>query len=105
MEALQLETCRCAERRTLVSVVTVVLNDIHNIESTIQSVLSQRDCSIEYIVIDGGSTDGTIEVISRYLDRIQHYRSERDDGIYCAMNKALDLATGEWIVFMNSGDL
>jgi len=90
--------------KNVISVVTVVLNDVNNIEGTIQSVLSQVGCDIEYIVMDGGSSDGTLDVIEKYRDRIQHYRSEKDQGIYFAMNKAIDAAEGQWMIFLNSGD-
>jgi putative colanic acid biosynthesis glycosyltransferase len=90
--------------KNVISVVTVVLNDVNNIESTIQSVLSQVECDIEYILIDGGSSDGTLEIIKKYQDKIQHVCSESDSGIYFAMNKAIDVAHGEWIIFLNSGD-
>jgi glycosyltransferase involved in cell wall biosynthesis len=88
----------------IISVVTVVLNDVKHIEATIRSVLSQVNCVIEYIIIDGGSTDGTLDVIEKYRDRIQYHVSEKDDGIYHAMNKAIDAASGHWMMFMNSGD-
>ncbi len=88
----------------VVSVVTVVRNAVSTIEPTIQSVLSQDYPAIEYIVIDGLSTDGTLAVIEKYRDRIAAFRSERDAGIYDAMNKGASLATGEWIIFMNAGD-
>jgi glycosyltransferase involved in cell wall biosynthesis len=88
----------------VISVVTVVLNDVNHIETTIQSVLSQVNCVIEYIVIDGGSTDGTLGVIEKYRDRIHYFLTEKDDGIYHAMNKAIDVATGRWMIFINSGD-
>ena len=87
----------------MISIITIVLNDKDNIERTIQSVLNQN-IEIEYIIIDGGSTDGTLEVIEKHRDKIDILVSEKDDGIYNAMNKAIDLATGEWICFMNSGD-
>jgi glycosyltransferase involved in cell wall biosynthesis len=90
--------------KNVISVVTVVMNDVNNIESTIQSVLSQVGCDIEYIVVDGGSSDGTQDVIEKYRDRIQHYCSEKDQGIYFAMNKGIDLAEGQWMIFLNSGD-
>ena len=85
------------------SIVTIVLNDKNNIEKTIQSVLNQN-IEIEYIIIDGGSTDGTLEVIEKYRDKIDILVSEKDDGIYNAMNKATEKANGEWVCFMNSGD-
>jgi glycosyltransferase involved in cell wall biosynthesis len=87
-----------------VTVVTVVRNAASAIEGTIQSVLSQDYPAIEYIVIDGLSTDGTLDVIERYRDRIAQLRSEGDAGIYDAMNKGASLATGDWIIFMNAGD-
>ena len=88
-----------------ISIVTSVLNAKDNIEMTIQSVLSQTYLCIEYIVIDGGSTDGTNKIIERYSHQISHYLSESDDGIYDAMNKGVALATGDWIIFMNAGDV
>lgn len=69
-----------------------------------QSVLEQDFDDIEYIVIDGGSTDGTKEIIERYSDKLSYWCSEKDAGIYDAMNKGIKHATGEWINFMNSGD-
>lgn len=91
----------------LVTIVTVVFNDVTKIEGTIENVLSQYLYyeNIEYIIIDGGSTDGTVDVINRYSDRINYWVSEPDRGVYDAMNKAIKLATGNWICFMNSGDL
>ncbi|CAN1535293.1 WcaA Glycosyltransferases involved in cell wall biogenesis [Methylophilaceae bacterium] len=91
--------------KNVISVVTVVLNDVNNIELTIQSVLSQVECDVEYILIDGGSSDGTFELIKKYQDKIQYVCSEADSGIYFAMNKAIDVAHGEWIIFLNSGDI
>ena len=86
-----------------VTVATVVFNDAANIENTLLSVLNQ-DGDLEYIVIDGNSSDGTTDVIRRYSDKIDVFISEPDHGIYDAMNKAIDKANGEWILFMNSGD-
>ena len=86
------------------SIITIILNDKQNIENTIVSVLEQT-IDLEYIVIDGGSSDGTLDVIDKYRDKIDVVISEQDNGIYDAMNKAIDLATGEWICFMNSGDI
>ena len=88
-----------------ISIVTVVYNDCQNIEKTIRSVVGQTFNDYEYIIIDGNSSDGTQSVVSRYQDKITTFISEPDHGIYDAMNKAIDLANGEWILFMNSGDV
>ena len=87
-----------------VSIITVALNNAEYIESCIQSVINQDYENIEYIVIDGGSTDGTIEIIKRYEDKINLWISEPDKGIYDAMNKGIKLATGEIIGMLNSDD-
>lgn len=88
-----------------VSVITVVYNAVDVIESTVKSVLSQSYEDVEYVVIDGGSTDGTVEILNRYRDRISYLVSEKDGGIYDAMNKGIDVATGDWIGVMNAGDV
>jgi len=89
----------------LISIVTVVYNDAKGLEKTIQSVLSQSYNNIEYIIIDGGSTDGTVEVIKRHKKSISMWISEADKGIYDAMNKGIKLAKGRWINFMNARDI
>jgi glycosyltransferase involved in cell wall biosynthesis len=86
------------------SAITVVYNNARDIERTMLSVLNQSYSNIEYLVIDGGSVDGTLELISKYEDRIAVLISEKDEGIYAAMNKGLALATGNYVLFMNSGD-
>jgi len=91
-------------KKLLVTVITVVYNDVSHIEQTMLSVLNQSYPYIEYIIIDGGSTDGTVDVIKKYADRLAYWVSEPDEGIYDAMNKGLEHATGDWVNFMNSGD-
>ena len=86
------------------SVITVVYNNVRDIERTILSVLNQTYPNIEYLVIDGGSTDGTLEILKHYEGRLAKLISEKDKGIYDAMNKGLALAGGDYILFMNSGD-
>ena len=86
------------------SVITVVYNNVKDIERTMLSVLNQTYTNIEYIIVDGLSTDGTQDVISKYRDRISKLISEKDKGIYDAMNKGLALTTGDYVIFMNSGD-
>ena len=86
------------------SVITVVYNNVRDVERTLLSVLGQTYDAIEYIVVDGASTDGTLDIIGQYRSRISKFISEPDKGIYDAMNKGLALATGDYVIFMNSGD-
>lgn len=86
------------------SVITVCYNAADIITATINSVLCQSYHDFEYIVIDGKSTDGTVEKISQYLDRIK-WISEKDKGIYDAMNKGISFAMGDYVIFMNAGDM
>jgi len=88
----------------LITVVTVVFNGDQLLEETIRSVVRQTYKDIEYIIIDGGSTDGTLDIIKKYEDKIDYWISEPDDGIYDAMNKGIANATGDWIYFINAGD-
>ncbi len=88
----------------LISVITVVLNAKDHIENTILSVIEQSYPNIEYIVIDGGSTDETLDIIEKYRNKISKIISEPDNGIFDAMNKGIELATGDYINFMNAGD-
>lgn len=87
------------------SVITVCFNSVDTIEDTIRSVLSQAHGDLEYIIVDGGSTDGTLEVIAKYRDRIARCISEPDDGIYDAMNKGIRAATGQIIGCLNADDM
>lgn len=92
------------EGEVLVSVITVVYNGVNHIEHTIQSVLKQTYNNIEYIVVDGGSTDGTLDILRKYSDRIAYWKSEPDKGISDAFNKGVALATGELIGILNADD-
>ncbi len=87
-----------------VSIITVCYNSVSTIEQTILSVIHQTYGNVEYIIIDGGSTDGTIEIVNKYRDRISKFVSEPDNGIYDAMNKGIGFATGEIIGIINSDD-
>src|SRR3989344_5964255 len=87
-----------------VSIITITFNSARTIEDTIKSVLSQTYPNIEYIVIDGGSKDGTQEIVKKYKDKIAKYISEPDKGIYDGMNKGFKVATGDIIGQINSDD-
>lgn len=87
-----------------ITVVTVCFNAVDSIEETMLSVLNQTYKNIEYIIIDGESTDGTVDIIKKYSDRLAYWISEPDTGIYNAMNKGIAAATGDYINFMNAGD-
>ena len=90
--------------KPLISVITVVYNDDKTLTKTIESVLEQTYDNVEYIIIDGGSTDRTLDIIKAHETSIDYYLSEPDEGIYSAMNKGLSLAQGEYIGLLNSGD-
>ncbi len=87
-----------------ISIITVVFNAANTIEGTIKSVLNQDYPQIEYIIIDGGSTDGTVEIIEKYRKSVSYFISEPDDGLYYAMNKGLEVAKGDYVYFLNAGD-
>ncbi|MFL5764361.1 MAG: glycosyltransferase family 2 protein [Bacteroidia bacterium] len=87
-----------------ISIITVVYNAHALIERTVRSVLSQDWNNIEYIIIDGGSSDGTLEIAEKYSSQIALIHSGKDNGIYDAMNKGLKDATGDYVLFLNAGD-
>lgn len=88
----------------MITIVTVVFNGEKTIERCIQSVLGQNFSDLEYIIIDGGSTDQTISTIKKYEEKISYFISEPDKGVYDAMNKALHLANGDWVFFLGADD-
>ena len=92
------------ESLPLISIITVVYNGSAYLEQTIRSVLNQSYSNIEYVIIDGGSTDATLEIIKKYDKEIDYWVSEPDKGIYDAMNKGLKLVTGELVGIINSDD-
>lgn len=91
-------------QRPLISIVTVVLNSVETIERTIKSIINQPFTNYEYIIIDGGSNDGTLDIIRKYSNYISFWISEPDKGIYDAMNKGIAYAKGEYISILNSDD-
>ena len=88
-----------------ITIITVVYNNYKTIKTAIESVLNQTYNDIEYIIIDGGSTDGTLDIINNYKDKISLFISESDNGIYDAMNKGVNLSSGDLIGILNSDDL
>lgn len=88
-----------------ISIITVVWNNKETIKDAIDSVLSQTYSNIEYIVVDGASIDGTVEIIKSYENKISKFISEKDKGIYDGLNKGIDLASGDIIAFLHSDDL
>ncbi len=88
----------------VLSIITVVFNGASLIETTINSILNQAYQDLEYIIIDGDSTDGTIAIIRKYASQLSYWISEPDQGIYDAMNKGLKAARGNYVLFINAGD-
>lgn len=86
------------------SVITINYNNCDGLRKTIESVVRQTYKDIEYIIIDGGSTDGSVDVIKEFEDKINYWVSESDNGCYHAMNKGTEIASGDYVIFMNSGD-
>lgn len=88
-----------------ISIITAVYNQNSHIRGAVESVLSQDYPDIEYIVVDGGSTDGTLDILSEYKDRIDKFVSEDDNGLYDALNKGILMATGDYVGFLHSDDM
>lgn len=88
-----------------ISIVTVVFNRCEDLKKTIHSCINQTYRNKEYIIIDGGSTDGSVDVIKSYQNDIDYWISEHDKGIFDAMNKSLKFVTGDYVIFMNAGDV
>jgi len=86
------------------SIITVVFNNYNNLERTIKSVINQTYKKIEYIIVDGGSNDGTLDIIKKFDTQISKWISESDKGIYDAMNKGINIAAGDYLWFLNAGD-
>ena len=87
-----------------ISIITINFNNLEGLKKTIESVINQTYSNIEYIVIDGGSTDGSVEVIKEYNDEITYWVFEKDKGIYNAMNKGILKSKGKYLQFLNSED-
>ncbi len=90
--------------KPIITIVTVTYNAENQLEETIRSIIGQSYDKIDYILVDGASTDGTGNIIKKYNHKIDQLVIEPDNGIYDAMNKAIDLAKGDWIIFINAGD-
>lgn len=89
----------------MISIVTINLNNKEGLRKTIESVVNQTYKDIEYIIIDGGSTDGSVNIINEYADKLAYWCSEKDGGIFNAFNKAIPHINGEHCLFLNSGDM
>lgn len=89
----------------LFTIITVSFNTKEIIEKTIKSVITQKYDGFEYLIIDGGSEDGTVDVVSQYKNYISYFSSEKDGGIYFGMNKGIGKAKGEYVLFLNAGDV
>ncbi|MEI6946695.1 glycosyltransferase family 2 protein [Paraflavisolibacter sp. H34] len=87
------------------SIITINYNNAADLRETIKSVLEQTWTGFEYIIIDGGSTDGSVEIIKQHQERIAYWVSEPDKGIFNAMNKGIEKATGEYLLMLNAGDV
>ena len=90
-------------KNPIVSVITVCYNE-KKIENTCKSIINQTFEDYEWIVVDGGSNDDTVDIFKKYKKNMSYFGSDKDSGIYNAMNKGIKIAKGEWIIFMNGGD-
>lgn len=88
-----------------ITVVTPTFNQAKYIEQTIKSIIDQNYPNLEYIIIDGGSSDGTVEIIQKYQDKLAYWISEQDNGLYDAINKGFNIATGDILAWLNSDDI
>ena len=88
-----------------ITVITVTFNASATLAKTIQSVINQSYSHVEYIIIDGGSSDGTVEIIKKYQHKLAYWMSEKDNGIYDAMNKGIRASKGDWVIFMGADDV
>lgn len=91
--------------KPLITVVTVVYNGAKTLDSTIESVLNQTYDNIEYIIVDGGSTDGSLDIINKHSDDLDYWISEKDEGVYYAMKKAVSFSRGDYILFLGCDDI
>lgn len=92
------------KKKKLISIITVVYNSKKDLEKTIESVKAQKSGNFEFIIIDGGSEDGTLDIVEKNESFIDYWISEKDNGIYDAMNKGCRLALGDGLIFLNAGD-
>ena len=88
----------------MITIITINYNNFRGLQLTMDSIVQQTTRMFEYIVVDGGSTDGSVELIEEYKSYIHYWVSEKDSGIYNAMNKGIRMATGDYLLFLNSGD-
>jgi glycosyltransferase involved in cell wall biosynthesis len=88
----------------MISIITINYNNAHGLQLTMDSIVQQTTRMFEYIVVDGGSKDGSVELIEEYKSYMHYWVSEKDSGIYNAMNKGIRMSTGDYLLFLNSGD-
>jgi hypothetical protein len=96
---------KSTKKKPLISIIVVVLNRVNCFENCIQSIIGQSYDNVEFITIDGASNDGTIELLNKYDNQIDYWVSEPDLGLYYAMNKAVEIASGNWMYFIGSDDI